>query len=224
MSKPRLPALALLAALALAGLPHPAGAAITTYATVPAFEAATGANSVIDFTGTSFNGLNPDGPNLWNTYSASGFSLGGATFASSGDHYVAIVAPAFSPMLYDRGTGNQAHASFGGSLTITFDTPIDAFALDLSGIGVRSGSVSLSFSNGDTATGTLGNPYGFNGYISSSAFSSVTIGAIANDNLMVDNIRYASALVEEAIPEPVTLALFGFATTALGLFRRRRAG
>ena len=119
-------------------------------------------------------------------------------------------------------------AAYEQSLVITFDTPVNAFALDLSNLFTRVGIVAITFSNGDLATGLLGDPYAFNGFISSSTFASVTIGGISNDYLMVDNIRHANALAaqdapaEETVPEPASIALFGLGCAMLASLRRRR--
>ncbi len=213
---------ALLAAAiaSLVAIPRPADAIVLNYNSMATFSAATGSSSLVDFTGTSFDGLTPSGANLWIANSPAGFSLGGATFSiPSGQLY--IIAPALSPAFYDRGTGNILHADIGRPITISFSTPINAFALDLSSFQSRAGTVTLSFTNGDASTAILGNPLAFNGYISDSSFSAVTIGGLAGQYLIVDNIRYANILPAASVPEPANLALFGFGLAVLAARRLR---
>lgn len=209
-----------LLAIASLAIATPATATITTYSTLAAFNSAATTNTTVDFSGNSFVGLNAAGGSLWNTNSSSGFSLNGATFSvAGGNHYEAIVAPAFSPSLYDRGTGNQLHAEYSQALTITFDSAITALAFDLSSIFSRSGSVQVGFSNGDSATAILGDPYAFNGFVSSSAFNYIVINGISGDYLMIDNVRFGS----NDVPEPGSLALLGLAIAGLAAAKRKHA-
>ncbi len=204
-----------LSLLALA--PRSADGAVTTYGTLGAFSAAAGPTTLVDFEGSSFAGLTTAVPGqLWNTVSPAGFTLGGVTVTSPGN-YLAIVAPAFSPSLYERGTGNQMHGPVGYSVRFTFVEPVIAVAFDFSTIFDRAGSVTVTFSTGDTATATAGDPYRFNGYVSSSPFTSINFAALG-DYTLFDNIRYAVA--PTGVPEPMSGLLLLAGLAALGAAHR----
>ena len=211
--------LAVLAIAATLAAP-PAQAALLTYGAVESFNAATGPNTLVDFSGSFFIDLIPGG-DYWYTTNPGGFSLGGATFTvGSGGSYQAIVAPAYYPDYYERGTGNVLHADLGRDLIISFAAPVDSFALTLSSIVGRTGLTTLTFSNGDTASAALGDPWAFHGYIASTPFSSVTIAGVSGDYLLVDNIRFAD-IEESATPEPASLALLALGLAALTTRRRK---
>lgn len=208
-------------AIAAAFAAAPAQAALITYGAVESFNAATGPNSLVDFTGSFFIDLIPGG-NLWSTTNLAGFTLGGASFTvGSGGSYQAIVAPAFYPDYYERGTGNVLHADLGSDMIISFAAPVDSFALNLSSIVGRTGLTTLTFSNGDTASAALGDPWAFHGYVSSTPFSSVTITGVSGDYVLVDNIRFANIEEEVATPEPASLALLALGLAALTARRRK---
>jgi hypothetical protein len=216
-----LPAL-LLATACLSVIPRPVGAVLVTYGSLSAFNSAIPASNLVDFSGSSFVGLTDNGT-YWNTFDPAGFSLGGATFTVSGvgPLYQTIVAPALSPAYYERGTGNQLYVDPDLDLIITFSAPVEAVAFDLSGLFFRSGDTALTFSNGDTATVQLGDPWRFNGFQSDTPFSSITIAGVSTQTLLFDNIRYATAIEEARTPEPASLALLGLGLAVLAAARRR---
>ncbi len=199
-----------------------ASAAVVSYGDLAAFEAAS-STTTIDFEGDSFVGLNTNSVgSLHNTRNPAGFSLGGATFTIlDGGVYQAIVEPQFSPGLYDRGTGNVLHAERARGMRITFDSTATAFALDLSTIFRSVGSVLLTFSNGDSVSASLGNPFDFHGYTSDTGFDWVEISRYQTDYLLVDNIRWGQAAVA-AVPLPPSMLFLGAGLLGLAAMGRRR--
>lgn len=205
-------------------LPIAAHASLVTYMDQVSFDAAT-TTTTVDFEGTSFVGLDDSFPNLWHTFSAGGFELGGATFTvPGGSHYQAIVAPAYYTPYYDRGTGTVLHADQGQSFNISFAAPTQAFAFDLSTIYRYStgGTVTLTFSNGDVGSAALGDPFQFNGFTSSSVFTSVQISAVPGDYLLIDNVQFGSVSAAAEVPLPASLPLLLAGVAGLGVAARHR--
>lgn len=126
-----------------------------------------------------------------------------------------------------------AHArvfmSAGESLTLTFDTPITAFAaefLDLNGADTAPGSLRTEILLGTHVEQPgidADDSVRFLGFASDSAFSSVTFSAAfpgVASAFSFDNVRFVSAPV--AVSEPASLALLGLGIAGLAAGMRRR--
>ncbi len=123
--------------------------------------------------------------------------------------------------------GAKGLAVLGGTLTFTFNTPIQAFGAYISGLQLQD---SLKFNDGSAQvveTPFLGSGgIGFVGFIDPGAsITSISVDTSSgSDFITFDDIRVVTtAAVGTAAPEPATLALFGLALTGGWLFRRRPA-
>jgi PEP-CTERM motif len=116
----------------------------------------------------------------------------------------------------------------GGTLTISFTTPIDAFGAYLSGVQHFTTDTVL-FSDGtsqtidipETGTSNSVGALDFVGFTDvGKSITSVTINAGTNgfDDIGVDDVRFAAV----PVPEPTSLAIFGTALLGVGEIRRRR--
>jgi hypothetical protein len=105
-----------------------------------------------------------------------------------------------------------------GFLTFDFGGLITGFGADFEDLDEGETTLnigSLTFFAG--LYSSIGGPDGFFGLVSDTAFSDIVLYSIGGDDIfLMDNMSTVSATV----PEPATLALFGFA--ALGVAARRR--
>ncbi len=130
------------------------------------------------------------------------------------------------------------HNSGSGAITYSFANPINAFGIDILDLGNEGiTTLTLTTSTGDSFdlfdgfTGADGNIQ-FGGVIDdATAFVSATFSNTeASDFIGFDRLQYGVGSIEtlstefsnNAIPEPATLALFGFGLAGLGYMRRRR--
>lgn len=123
--------------------------------------------------------------------------------------------------------GQNFYSLFGGSATITFATPINAFGMYITGVqtDVVTGEMltfndgSSEFINTPSSTSGGGAFIGFTDF--GQSITSVTYDAV-NDIVALDDIQYASANSVTPVPEPLTLSLFGAGFAGAVAMRRRK--
>ncbi len=179
-----------------------------------AFDAAVGATTTVDFN-----------TYLGTTSIGSGLDVGPFTITEvNGWSGTKIKAPPFSNFDFDvDGTSNLSTNTWNTyDVTLTFDAPITAFGADLSGFNdsfIR--TTILAGSQTFAPTATVGNEVRFFGFISDTAFTTLTFDGDASDGFAVDNISFSSSA---AVPAPTsTAALIGMGLMgAVAVTRRRR--
>ncbi len=152
---------------------------------------------------------------------APGVTINGSDFNSSPQ--TIINSPLCDDALCGFNTtlgGSQWLSLYGGSVTFTFATPIDAFGLYLN--GVQLDGETITFNDGAPQSVGIANPGSgvqFLGFSDTASFTSVTIDA-TNDIIGVDDVRYGTPAAT-GVPEPATFGLLGAALASLGFLRRR---
>jgi hypothetical protein len=114
----------------------------------------------------------------------------------------------------------------GGTATFTFTNAIDAFETYVTGLQTNLvPQETLTFSDGSIET--INAPNAANGggaFIGFTDFSKSIVSVSYNagqDKVSLDDVRYAPAAA--AVPEPVSIPLFGTGLPALGVISRRKA-
>lgn len=131
--------------------------------------------------------------------------------------------------------GHAVHwnAKRGRLFNFTFDTAINAFAIDITDLGTTrfGNSLHVSIDGGEFFDvfsgfkGANGNELFLGLFAEGSSFSSVTFAASSffSDFVGFDRLRFG--LIEATpVSEPATLALFGLGLMGLGALRRRKNG
>jgi hypothetical protein len=188
-----------------------AQAATTTYTSQTDFLAAIAASHSGTVT-QGFTGLAPTN----GTLDVAGQTLGGITYGGAGNA-VHVADTGVDPSLYDWGSGALLALSLAGEPTTLTFAATTAFGGWFGTFGDYAGLVLIEIGGEEFAI--LTNDYPdmyFAGFISDTPFTSVTITTFDSLSTVVDNVILA-------IPEPVSLALFGAALLGLGVVRRRRA-
>ncbi len=217
------------ALLAAAGLCAPASAATTAYTSAAAFGAATTGITNVNFEGatTTDNLLSATG-----SHAFPGFTITQST------NNALMTDPTYTYYYYDWGTGDVINTPYGQTLTITFDSAVTAFAIDIGdffglpyqpgvsfpdltgyGLPVVIGNGQTSFTVSTAATRN----FTFFGLTSDTAFTSVTIqGApgYSGSSTIFDNVRFGSAIAP--VPEPASWALMIGGLGLVGAAMRRR--
>ena len=156
---------------------------------------------------------------------ATGVTMNGSDIA--GNPQTVVNAPVGTPAaLYGYNTtagGSNFVSLFGGSLTFSFATPIDAFGAYLT--GVQLGGETITFSDGSSESIPIPNP-GSNGGVDFLGFtdfgksiSSVEIN-VSNDIVGVDDVRFQTA--STSTPEPGSVALLATIFVAIAVCLRIR--
>ena len=97
------------------------------------------------------------------------------------------------------------------------------YAIDI-GDAFLSAPVSIGLSDGTTETFTPGSAASYRGYTSSVAITSLTFSSGApGAYATVDNLTIGTAIANQSVPEPGTVALVGLALVGLMATRRRDA-
>jgi len=156
---------------------------------------------------------------------APGVSIDGNDFGSS-DQTIRNTPSGTPDRLYGYNVtagGSQFVSLFGGDVTFSFASPIQAFGTYYS--GGQLSTATIEFFDGTSQTISIPNP-GSNGGISFIGFtdegqliSSVRINAV-NDIVALDDVRFVAS--SAAVPEPSTLAMFGVGAVGLALRALRR--
>ena len=187
---------------------------VTVYTSRSAWLAATSGVTNIDFNGIAAVGS-------YVSYGSGPVVIGGATFTSNDSMFV--IDPAYYGFPYpdgffnaDYNTPNLVTIVLPGSYTaVGFDfgslfTGGASFDVTLGGVGTLTVA-----STGSTQDGVLG----FAGFISSSAFNTVTLSMPDAPNYnAVDNLAYGGS----AVPEPTSLVLMGSGILGLASTLRRK--
>ena len=211
-----LPAVAALAAATLL-VAGQAEASTTRFSSLASFTAATSGLATVGF---DHSVPTEDGIVI----QGSSFSFGGVDFAMTQGNFISTRGP---KELNDDRTIFRAGLQFGSDfldfqdgrtgLTITLPRAVKAFGFDFINLfgdddhwTIDIGSDSFSAESGDTAQ--------FFGLVSETAFTTVTIHESTGFGTL-DSLRFDAG----AVPEPASLALFGFALAGLGIARRGKA-
>jgi hypothetical protein len=156
----------------------------------------------------------------------------GVTLTGSdvGDGPQTIVnAPTGSPdSLFGYNTtasGSRFASFFGGTMTFTFATPVDAWGAYFT--GVQLGGETITFNDGSSQTvgiPNVGSGAEFVGFTDAGqSISSITIN-VGGDIVGMDDVRYSGPGSGSSVPEPATFGLFGIALAGIGILRRRKMG
>jgi hypothetical protein len=204
-------ALLTVAVLTLAGQ---AQAAIISYASRAAFDAAVAGLVTEGWEGAAAGTVIPNGS-----------SFGGIVHTSSvGD---ALIVTGFSATSSPNSLGRTGAGFFlpADLMTFGFGGPIVAFGIDINTAALTAGANTATTNLGDVVASTFdpfpGTGLGqFIGFVSTLPFTSVTISGAGAPNFAytLDSLRYP----RPSVPEPLSIALVAFGLFAVGLRRARR--
>jgi hypothetical protein len=210
----KLSMLCAIACLALAAGAGSVSAAPITYTSDAAFTAATLSTPL---TLQSFEGA-PTG-------TATSLDFGNVTFSCQGTTF----CPGFfgqSSLLRTDGSFSVFFATADTGI-FTFASPITAFGIDVIGLG-DVGETSFFIDNGtgplalETNYSAPGGTVTFAGITDAAGFTTVSFtGLQASDGVFFDRLRFGGATVT-AVPEPLTLSLFGTGVAGAIALRRRK--
>ncbi len=202
----------LIAACIFGGCSIPASAALTTYSTPIAFQAAT--------SGDTFSNIAFAQGNLFSTST----SDQGVGFSTSGPDLTGVTNitgwPAGSALVSTNSGG-------GNTLTITLPSAVDAISLYI-GLSTTDSNIQISVADsgggapdtfGASPTVTLTSPY-YLGIVTDSSFTTFTIQSFGpSDHAAIDDMQIGQAQAQT--PEVATLLLVGTGLLTMGYIRRR---
>ena len=209
------------AAMFVAGGVTSAQAAIVSYTSSAAFQAAV-AGGFITLEGFESGSANQS--------IASGSTFNGLTYSFNNGRTGRIDATynAFGNFSLAAEPAPDGFFDEGDSITVTFGSAVNAFGVFFNVLESPAGSLRVETSNGDVAVS--GDSYDtstfqFVGLVSDTGFTSVTFGAVAGvlSGFNVDNISFGTVdNSNPTLPEPMSLALSGLALLAAGAARGAR--
>ncbi|MEP6606360.1 MAG: PEP-CTERM sorting domain-containing protein [Nitrosospira sp.] len=193
-------------------LPSLAAATVITSVDRATFQAAVAGSAI---TGQNFDSL------------AAGTILGATadlTYSASAGSPIVTNTYLTSTGLNGLGSTSAGYFLSSETATFSFNSPITAFAIDVNTFAITDGSYRASLNSGDvvnslyevfpnTSTGQ------FIGFVSDTAFSSVTISAVTGYTYTLDTLVYGQAAA--VIPEPETYAMLLAGLGLLGWRLRR---
>ncbi|MBC7925008.1 MAG: PEP-CTERM sorting domain-containing protein [Bryobacteraceae bacterium] len=162
-------------------------------------------------------------------------TLDGVTYAASAGLPEVTDAYLTTTPLNGLGSTSQALIYFGATETasFTFATPITAFAIDVNTFAPAEGDYTATLDTGNIVSSRFdvfpGLATGqFIGFVSDTAFRSVTINAIPDPeagepySYTLDTLVYGNASDLAPVPEPSTLIMLGGGLAFLGFKLRKR--
>jgi hypothetical protein len=177
-----------------------AQAATLQFTNLASFQANTNGLTTINF-----EGLAPAGNFI--TYTT-GLTTGGVNF--NANNFLYVVDPAFSPDVYDWGSGSVLQGGAGltaATITATLPSGITAVGSDIMSAVFPGSPFTITLSTGETFNqSSLNYPNRqFVGFTSDVAISSISFRA-TNGLTLIDNFRFGRAnTVATAVPEPFTI-------------------
>ena len=204
----------LLSAAALALMAGSAGAAVTEYTNQGAFTAAAGALSSEDFNSFVSEVSFRTAPVVAGSLTLQGFG------DQSDRNYIDIPPHQFAVFNIDGTTNVNAFVTTTAGFTISFDHPVTAFGATFASMQDEVTRTQITVLGTVLTPPTRGlNDIVFYGFISDTAFSSITFNGVNNDGFSFDNALFSAG----GVPEPATWALMigGFGLAGVALRRRR---
>jgi hypothetical protein len=201
----------LIAAVILGGCSIPASAALTTYSTLSAFQAATSTDTFSNIAFAQGNLFSTSTSDLGVDFSTSGPDLMGVANISSWPAGTALVS---------------TNSSGGNTLTITLPSAVDAISLYI-GLTTTDSNIQISVADNGGAPDTFSasptviitSPY-YLGIVTDASFTTFTIQSFGpSDHVAIDDMEIGQAQAQT--PEVATLLLVGTGLLAMGYFRRR---